>query len=133
VLFWLALLFLPGVAAAQVGAPITSGSTVTIDAHGVCRDVTNPGSGTRMVFTETAAEWQSFIDNPEGLNFAACSGGGTWEVEGLQMMSSGECFYGTCSCPSPHYPSTPEEWADCTIGHCFRDYGEIEYIYYRCQ
>ncbi len=61
-----ALIMLPGITSAQVGVPIPTGSTVTVDAHGVCRDVTNPGSGTRMVFTETLPEWQSFVDHPEG-------------------------------------------------------------------
>lgn len=77
-----ALFLLPGLAAAQVGTPVTSGSTVTIDAHGECRKVTNPGSGTRMVFTGTAPEWQSFIDNPSGLTMEecgpSCAGGESW-------------------------------------------------------
>ena len=68
-----------GVVAAQVGTPIPSGQTVTIDQHGECRKVTNPGSGTRMVFTGTAAEWTSFRDNPNEVTMAACSSpcGGT--------------------------------------------------------
>ncbi len=61
-----------GIAIAQVGTPIPSGQTVTINAHGQCRKVTNPGSGTRMVFTGTATEWQSFRNNPNGLSMAAC-------------------------------------------------------------
>jgi hypothetical protein len=68
----IALLLLPGLATAQVGTPVASGATVTIDAHGECREVTNPGTGTRMVFTGTAAEWQSFRDNPSGLTIAKC-------------------------------------------------------------
>lgn len=59
-------------ATAQVGTQIPATQTVTVDAHGECRDVTNPGTGTRMVFTSTAPEWQSFIDNPNGLEMAAC-------------------------------------------------------------
>ena len=62
-------------ATAQVGTPIPSGQTVTINAHGECRQVTNPGSGTRMVFTGTAAEWTSFRNNPNGLTMSACSTG----------------------------------------------------------
>jgi hypothetical protein len=68
----IALLLLPGLATAQVGTPISSGQTVTINAHGECREVTNPGTGTRMVFTGTAAEWQSFRDHPSGLTIVKC-------------------------------------------------------------
>jgi len=59
-------------ATAQVGTQIPATQTITVDAHGECRQVTNPGTGTRMVFTSTAPEWQSFIDNPSGLEMAAC-------------------------------------------------------------
>lgn len=68
----IALLLLPGLATAQVGTPVPSGQTVTINAHGECREVTNPGAGTRMVFTGTAPEWQSFRDNPSGLTIVKC-------------------------------------------------------------
>ena len=74
--FWiLSSLVFFGASYAQVGTPIPSGQTVTVDAHGECRQVTNPGSGTRMVFTGTAAEWASFRDNPNGLEMAECIGG----------------------------------------------------------
>jgi len=80
-----------GIAAAQVGAPIPSGQTVTVDAHGECRQVTNPGSGTRMVFSGTAAEWTSFRNNPSGLTMEACSAGnpvcGDWVAP--RMVDSG--------------------------------------------
>lgn len=69
----LIILFSANLAAAQVGTPIPAGSTVTVDVHGECRQVTNPSSGMRMVFTGTAAEWTSFRDNPNGLTMAACS------------------------------------------------------------
>jgi len=64
-------------ASAQVGTQIPSGQTVTVDAHGECRQVTNAGSGTRMVFASTAAEWQSFRDHPNGLTMDACASGCT--------------------------------------------------------
>lgn len=59
---------------AQVGTPVSSGQTVTVNSHNECRQVTNPSEGTRMVFTGTAAEWQSFRNNPNGLIMAACAG-----------------------------------------------------------
>jgi len=60
-------------ASAQVGTPIPSGQTVTIDAHGICRQVSNSGSGTRMVFAGTAAEWASFRNSPNGLTMSECT------------------------------------------------------------
>lgn len=58
---------------AQTGISIPAGQTVKIDAHGVCLQVKNPGSGTRMVFIGTANEWNSFRNYPNGLTFSACT------------------------------------------------------------
>jgi len=94
--FTLLILFLCATCAnAQVGTPIPSGQTVTVDAHGECRQVTNPGSGTRMVFTSTAPEWTSFIDNPNGLTMAACAAidGAPCGLDGQGVGVGGYCWY----------------------------------------
>ncbi|MFA5592237.1 MAG: hypothetical protein WC989_02865 [Micavibrio sp.] len=56
---------------------IAVGATVTIDEHGQCRQVTNPAGqpNARFVSTRTAPEWQSVINNPNGLTMAACAAG----------------------------------------------------------
>lgn len=60
-------------AAVHAGTAIPSGATVTIDAHGICKKVTNPGSGTRMVFAGSADEWANFRSNPNGLTMNECA------------------------------------------------------------
>lgn len=95
----LASLLLAAPAVAQVGVAIPSGQTVTVDAHGECRQVTNPGSGTRMVFTGTAAEWASFRNNPNGLILATCLppcggvvvGGYCWYTGGYKQSCDAAC------------------------------------------
>lgn len=64
---------MPMLSLAQVGTSVSSGATVAINQHGECRQVTNPGSGTRMVFTGTSEEWKSFRDHPSGLTMSACA------------------------------------------------------------
>ncbi len=86
-LFVILLVCGAGIAAAQVGTPIPSSQTVTVDAHGECRQVTNPGSGTRMVFSGTAAEWTTFRNNPSGLTMGACSAA----CSGVSV--AGYCWY----------------------------------------
>lgn len=66
-------IMLSGIATAQVGIQVPAGHTVKIDAHGSCRQVTNLSSGTRLVFTGTAAEWNSFINYPNGLALNSCT------------------------------------------------------------
>ncbi|MFA5593623.1 MAG: hypothetical protein WC989_09970 [Micavibrio sp.] len=64
-----------GLAADQYPVPV--GATVTIDEHGECRDVTNPAGqpAERVVFTKTAAEWTSVINNPNSLVIDECVSG----------------------------------------------------------
>lgn len=86
-------------AMAQVGTVIPSGSTATVDTHTVCMQVTNPGSGNRVVFTGTAAEWLNFRTNLNGLTMTpcppACSGvsvaGYCWYRGGVQESCDTTC------------------------------------------
>lgn len=104
-------LFFAASATAQVGTSIPSGETVTIDAHGECRQVTNPGTGTRMVFSGTAAEWQSFIDNPNGLEMATCRQPcGNPLVIGC-VAADGAIYAGSTVGGSPMYVATADETA----------------------
>jgi hypothetical protein len=86
ILYGLAIAGFPTVAV-HAGTAIPSGATVTIDAHGVCKKVTNPGSGTRMVFTDSAGEWANFRSNPNGLTMNACTPSCGGKVVG------GYCWY----------------------------------------
>jgi hypothetical protein len=76
-----ALALLANVAFAADSYTVAAGATVTINEQGICRKVTNPAgaAGARWISTKTAAEWQSFIDHPNGLTMAACPTGGTWQ------------------------------------------------------
>jgi hypothetical protein len=84
---------------AGVGTAISSGSTVTVDAFDICRKVTNPGPGTRMVFTGTQQEWQSFINHPNGLTMDTCAppcsgalvGGFCWYLGGKSKSCTTVC------------------------------------------
>lgn len=109
---FLLLLLCAGSATAQVGTSIPAGQTITVDAHGECREVTNPGSGTRMVFTSTAPEWQSFRDNPNGLEMAECSGGGLTCASPTYRQCSGTTYLGLIDLTS----GPPQNWAGCEAG-----------------
>lgn len=66
------LTFDTGSAYAASSYTVANSATVEINEHGVCRRVTNNGGGSRWISTKTAAEWNSFVNNPNGLTMAAC-------------------------------------------------------------
>lgn len=72
---------------AQIQA-VANGQTITVDAHGTCRKVTNSGGPTTMIPSRTAAEWNSFINSRPGhIGLAACGpvcGG---------VLHAGYCWY----------------------------------------
>jgi hypothetical protein len=68
----LALLATPAFAATSY---LVTQTTITISESNICKQVSNTGAGTRYISTKTAAEWQSYIDNPNGLGMTCCGGG----------------------------------------------------------
>lgn len=56
------------------GFKVLSGSTVAIDAHGTCQQVSNASGVDQFVATKTSAEWSSFRSNlPSGMSLGSCS------------------------------------------------------------
>lgn len=83
----LAMIAFPDGALAQIER-VDVGQTKTIDAHGVCKKVTNTGGASFPVFFNTAAEWTAFRNNkPGNASLAECGPtcGGT--------LVGGYCWY----------------------------------------
>jgi len=68
-----ALLLPASVWAATVYTFASGGAATIVNEQGLCRYVNNPGTGTRWISTATLAEWQSFVNNPNGLTMTACT------------------------------------------------------------
>ncbi len=77
---------------------ITSGTTTTIDKHGVCKRVTNNTGQTIFVPTNSSDEWEMFLNNSAGTVAANCV------TIQCYIDSDGDGF-GTGSATS--YPSCP--------------------------
>lgn len=122
VLALLFLLFSAVHAFAQVGTPIPSGQTATINAHGTCRQVTNPDAGTRMVFTGTSDEWASFLNNPNGLVLSQCFsyGYGGWNGWSSCSATCGGGFKGRLR---PCIRNPDSVGVDCSLcgGDCWQN------------
>lgn len=55
------------------GYKLLKSTTITIDAHGVCKDVTNSSIRDQFVATKTSAEWSSFLAHlPSGISATNC-------------------------------------------------------------
>ncbi|MGN6539109.1 MAG: hypothetical protein ACTHKQ_25710 [Mesorhizobium sp.] len=104
---------------------IGSGQTVTINEYSVCYKVTNPGSGTRMVPTGSAAEWQSVRSYPNGLTFSACApacagmmiSGYCWHMGAFEGSCDEACAsYGGCNVAGTvNYAGTGGSMANCSV------------------
>lgn len=141
----------------STGYKSTPSSTHTIDAHGVCKNVTNNSSISYFVSTKSSGEWSAFRNNlPSGVSLSDCC------VSHDHIICNGdweECWYDSCGnqeeCSSyncPHYyrgcigPGMgPEIWTctdticganwECTCspcGHyvCHPGHSGCDWVYY---
>jgi hypothetical protein len=94
----LALLATPAFAATSY---LVTQTTINISESNICQQVSNTGAGTRYISTNTASEWQSFVNNPNGLGMAACPvcGAGGQSVGGYcwYMGAAGQTCDTVCS------------------------------------
>jgi len=73
-LFFWAVGFVLAINSVEEGYQVNIGIAQEIDAHGVCKNVTNNTSSSVFIPTKTDAEWSAFRDNiPSGISLADCA------------------------------------------------------------
>ena len=118
------------------GFRVTDGSTVEIDAHGVCQNVTNSTGSDQFISTKSAPEWTSFRANlPTNITLGPCganltyagsthteadctgSGGSVVTVTGAVTL----CRFNSSACPGGW--ANASNWSTTTAKSETKSYG----------